>query len=224
MTLYELMQEYSGETQGKTGTATGNPEWGTGLALFHASLVESGLEYEGLQENPRLTAVPGEIDCSHISHFIVAFLPFNSVTGKSEINNVLFEVYSFFDWMDKKNIPHGLTELNLMKLVRDLCAMQDRCLQLSHLLDNESGRVLEDPPEIVHTITDMFSVQKIENDMVVLKGRRQSDPVRLRLPDHILPLLRLHDCMDLVLGDTSEKWVLLEAGQVYPAYSLESST
>jgi len=94
--------------------------------------------------------------------------------------------------------------------------MQDRCLRLSHLLDNESGRTLQDPPEIIQTLNDVFSVIKIESEFVYLKASHHDETIRLRLPSHILSMMKLNDHLDLVLGDTAEKWVLLEAGQVFP--------
>ena len=62
----------------------------------------------------------------------------------------------------------------------------------------------------------VFSVEQIERNSVLLKGRRQDEIVRLRLPPDVLSLIQLNDFLDLILGDTSEKWVVLEAGQVYP--------
>ncbi len=217
MGLYELMREYAVETKVKRDSSTPTPELGFSLSLFHAGLLEWGLEYGGSEDNPKLTASARELDTAHLSYFVVAFLPFNSVTQKEEINHVLFDVYSFFKWLDKTRVEHGLAKVSLMQLIKDLCSMQERCLKLSHLLDSESGRVLEDLPEIIHTVNDVFSVVKIENEKVFLKGRRENETVCLILPSHILPLLKLNDSMDLVLGDTSEKWVLLEAGQVFPA-------
>ena len=219
MTVYQLMRNYARDQGVPLDPDMPNPELGNSLSLFHASLLESGLETEGPEEKSRIIDTPSEIESSHLSHFIVAFLPFNSVTKTSETNTVLFEVYSFFRWLDKNKISHGLVGIDIMDLVKDFSSMQERCLKLSQLLDGESGRVLDDPPEIVHTVTDVFSVVKIENDRVLLKGRRQSDVFRLGLPANILPLIKLKDNLDLVLGDTSERWVLLEAGQVYPAYS-----
>lgn len=216
MTLYELMNQYAEANPGEPATESRTPELGNSLSLLHSSLIECGLANEEQAGLPRLTANPGDIEPSHLSHFIVAYLPFNAVTETNEINHVLFDIYSFFGWLDKKNISHGLTGANLSQLVKDLCSMQERCLKLSHLLDNESGRVLNDPPEIHNTVTDVFSVEKIDGNFVSLKGRRQDDVVRLHLPSDILPLVHLNDCLDLVLGDTSEKWVVLEAGQVYP--------
>ena len=218
MTLFESMQEYARERRLFKASDSDTPYLGHGLSLFHASLIESGLSFTGPREAARLSASSSEINSSHISHFIVAFLPFNSVTEKNEINTVLFEVYSFFNWLKKKGIAHGLAEFNIMNLVKDLCSMQERCLKLSHMLDDESGRTLEDPPEIVQTVTDIFSVEKIEKDFVSLKGTTQGDVVRLNLPPQILGLVELKDNLDLILGDTSDRWVLLEAGQVFPAY------
>ena len=218
MGIYELMREYAVETGVQQDPSTLTPELGRSLSLFHAGLLEAGLSYDGQEDKPWVTAAPVDIDGSHLSYFVVAFLPSNSVSDKSEMNAVLFDIYSFFSWMDKKGIEHGLAHLNLMELIKDLSSMQERCLQLSHLLDNESGRTLEKHPDIVNTVNDVFSVLKIESEMVTLKGRRENETVRLRLPADILPLIKLNDSLELVLGDTSDSWVLLEAGQVFPAF------
>ncbi len=216
MTLYELMNEYAQTHPGEPVSESRTPELGNSLSLLHSSLMECGLACEEQAGAPRLTAKPLDIEPSHLSHFIVAYLPYNSVTEKSAINHVLFDIYSFFTWLNKKDIAHGLARTNLSQLVKDLYSMQDRCLTLSHMLDNESGRVLSDPPGIHNTVTDFFSVKKIDGNFVSLKGRHQDEVVRLHLPSDILPLIELNDCLDLVLGNTSEKWVVLEAGQVYP--------
>ncbi|GJL77676.1 MAG: hypothetical protein NPINA01_06650 [Nitrospinaceae bacterium] len=224
MGLYELMREYAVETGVKGDPSTLTPELGHSLSLFHTALLEAELSHEGEEEKPWVTASPTEIDGSHLSYFVVAFLPFSSVSEKSEMNAVLFDLYSFFKWMDKKGIKHGFSHLNLMDLIKDLCAMQERCLQLSHLLDHESGRILEQHPDIVNTVNDVFSVIKIDNEIVTLKGRRENETVRLRLPEKILPLIKLNDSLELVLGDTSESWVLLEAGQVFPEFPTQKLT
>ena len=116
----------------------------------------------------------------------------------------------------KKDIHHGLEEIDFQKTVQALNSAQDRCLQLSHFLDDETGRVLEEPPRIIETINDVFLVIKIDGDYIYLQGRQQEDPIRVRLPAEIMNLVRLKDNLDLVLGDTSERWVVLEAGQVFP--------
>lgn len=218
MTLYELMREYSQFNKQAPVEDSPTPELGHSLSLFHASLVESGLSYEGTREKPKLIASATEIDTSHLSHFIVAFLPFNSVTEKSEFNHVLFDLYSFFRWLDLGNTPHGLGKYDVNKLIKDLCSMQERCLKLSHMLDDESGRVLDNPPEIMQTVTDLFFVEKIEEEHLYLKGTHMEEVICLKLPPHIMPLVQLQDNLDLVLGDASDSWVLLEAGQVYPTY------
>lgn len=221
MGIYELMREYAVETGVKQDPSTLTPELGRSLSSFHAGLLETGLAYEGPEEKPWVTASPMDIDGSHLSYFVVAFLPFSSVSENSEMNSILFDVYSFFKWMDKNGIEHGLAHLNLMEMIKDLCAVQERCLKLSHLLDNESGRTLERHPDIVNTVNDIFSVMKIEKEMVTLRGRRENETVRLRLPADILPLVKLNDSLELVLGDTSECWVLLEAGQVFPDFPMD---
>ena len=189
---------------------------GTGLSLFHTCLVESGLKNDESSGRPVVTAQTGEISLSHLSRFVVGFLPFNSVTSKSETSAVLFEVYSFFNWLEKRDIRHGLENLDFRATLRNLSSAQERCLKLSHCLDEESGRTLEDTPPIVETINDFFRVVKIEGGFVCLQGHNEKEPVKLKLPNAIMRLIRLNDNLDLVVGDTSERWVLLEAGQVFP--------
>ena len=62
----------------------------------------------------------------------------------------------------------------------------------------------------------MFLDEKIEGNFVSLKGRYQEKLLRLRLPPDTIKLIQLDDYLDLTVGDTSKKWVLLEAGQAYP--------
>jgi len=216
MFLYELMNEYATANASQPDEECRTPELGKNLSLFHSSLIECDLGNEEYGGAPRLTASPDDIKPLHLSHFVVAYLPFNSVTDQSEINHVLFDTYSFFDWLDKKKIPHGLTNTNILELMKQLCAKQKRCLKLSQLLDDESERILKNPPNIQNTLNDVFSVEKIARDSVSLKGKRQNELVRLSLPRDTLSVIQLNDCLDLILGDTSEKWVVLEAGQVYP--------
>jgi hypothetical protein len=222
MGLYELMREYSVETKVKWESSTLTPELGHSLSLLHAGFLEAGLSSAGPEENPLLTASPLDIDGECLSYFVVAFLPFSSISKEDEMNTILFEVYSFFKWMDKKEIDHGLAGRDLMAMIKELCSMQERCLKLSHLLDNESGRVLETHPNIVKTVNDIFTVMKIGKDTISLRGQRDKESFRLRLPVDILPLVELNDSLELVLGDTSESWVLIEAGQVFPAFPTES--
>jgi hypothetical protein len=59
-------------------------------------------------------------------------------------------------------------------------------------------------------------VIKIDGNYIYLQGGQQEDPIRVRLPAEVMNLVRLNDNLDLVLGDTSERWVVLEAGQVFP--------
>ena len=216
MTLYELMNEYAAVNPPQSFRECSTPELGKNLSLLHSSLIECNLENEEQGGIPRLIASPIDIEPLHLSHFIVAYLPFNSVTENSEVNNVLFDIYSFFNWLDKKKIPHGLADTNIAKLLKQLYTKQERCLKLSQLLDDESGRILKNPPNIQSTLNDVFSVEKIESNYISLKGRRKNETLRLSLPPNVLRLIELDDCLDLTLGDTSEKWIVLEAGQVYP--------
>ena len=210
------MNEYATANPSQPGQECQTPELGENLSLLHSSLIECNLEHEEQGGSLRLTASPDNIEPLHLSHFVVAYLPSNSVTKKSEINHALFEIYSFFKWLDKNKISHGLADTNISELLKQLCTKQERCLKLSQLLDDESGRTLKDPPIIQNTLNDVFSVEKIEGNFVSLKGRRHNELLRLKLPPDALTLIQVDDCLDLILGDTSEKWVLLEAGQVYP--------
>ena len=216
MTLYELMNEYAAANPSSSNKEDLTPELGESLSLFHSSLIECDLASEKQGGTPRLIADPGVIEPSHLSHFIVAYLPFSAITEKTEINHILFEIYSFFDWLDIKKISHGLTDINISKLLKQLCEKQERCLKLNQLLDNESSRILKDPPVIQNTLNDVFLVKKIEGNFVALKGRHQKKLLRLRLPPDTIKLIQLDDYLDLIIGDTSEKWVLLDAGQSYP--------
>ena len=216
MVLYELMNEYAAANPSHPDSECRTPELGANLSFLHSSLIECNLKSEEQGGVPRLIASPDDIEPLHLSHFIVAYLPFNSVTKNSEINHVLFDIYSIFNWLDKKNISHGLSKTNIPKLIKQLFTKQERCLKLSQLLDDESERTLQNPPNIQNTINDVFSVEKIERNSISLKGQHQNEILRLNLSSNTLSLIQLNDCLDLILGDTSEKWVILEAGQVYP--------
>jgi len=221
MGLYELMREYAVENKVKREPSSSTPELGHSLSLFHTGLLESGLPSEGSEENPLLTASPQEIDGACLSYFVVAFLPFSAISQEEEMNTILFEVYSFFKWMDKNKIEHGLRQRNLMGMIKELFSMQERCLKLSHLLDNESGRVLETNPDVVNTVNDVFTVMKIEKNTIILESQDDNESFRLSLPADIIPLVELQDSLELVLGDTTESWVLIEAGQVFPDFPMD---
>ena len=210
------MNEYASENPSSPNKEDLTPELGKSLSLLHSSLIQCDLKNEKQGGTPRLIANPCDIEPSHLSHFIVAHLPFNSIIEKTEINHVLFDIFSFFDWLDKKKISHGFANINISQLVKQLCINQERCLKLSQLLESESSRILKDPPNIQNTLNDVFLVEKIEGNFVSLKGRRQKKLLRLRLPTDTIKLIELNDYLDLILGDTSEKWVLLEAGLPYP--------
>lgn len=221
MGLYELMREYAVETKIEPELSTPTPELGHSLSLFHAGLLEAGLACEGPEDELLLVASPLDIDGPCLSYFVVAFLPFSSISQEEEMNTILFDVYSFFKWLDKNGIEHGLGQHNLMGMIKELCSMQERCLKLSHLLDSESGRVLETNPDVVKTINDIFTVVKIEKNTVTLQGQEDDESFRLRLPADIIPLVEMHDSLELVLGDTSESWILIEAGQVFPDFPMD---
>ena len=218
MSLYELMHSYAQSRGQRPASELPAGELGKSLALFHNCLIESGMEHSGEMGNRTVTAGPESLKPMHLSRFVVGFLPFNSVSTKAETNEILFDLFSFLQWLKKKDIHHGLAEIDFQKTVQALTGAQDRCLQLSHFLDDETGRVLEEPPRIIETINDVFMVIKIDGDYIYLQGGHQEDPIRVRLPAEIMKLIRLNDNLDLVLGDTSERWVVLEAGQVFPEF------
>jgi hypothetical protein len=216
MTLYELMNEYATENPSPSKKNGLTPELGESLSLFHSSLIECDLASEEQGRTSRLIANPCDIEPSHLSHFVVAHLPCNSITEKTEINHILFEIYSFFDWLDKKKISHGFENTNISQLVKQLFTKQERCLKLNQLLESETSRILKDPPVIQNTLNDVFLVEKIEGNFVSLKGRNQKKQLRLRLPPDTIKFIRQNDYLDLIVGDTSKKWVLLDTGQAYP--------
>ncbi|QPJ66623.1 MAG: hypothetical protein G3M78_14910 [Candidatus Nitrohelix vancouverensis] len=215
-TLYDLLSQCARSHGTPQDPEVFYPELGSSLSLFHECLLEAGLKREETLDRPHVCEGPEALQCAHLSQFIIAFLPFNSVTEKSEFNQVIFDLFSFFQWMDRNKIPHALNGVDLGSLLRDLSAMQERCLQLSHYLDDQSARTLKDPPELCRTVTDFFKVVSIENGFLCLQGRRDKELMRLKLPENILSLARINDQLDLTLGDTSERWVMLEAGQVFP--------
>ncbi|MDH5761610.1 MAG: hypothetical protein OEZ51_01395 [Nitrospinota bacterium] len=218
MNLYQLMKDYAHCRGLAPDSQLPAGELGKSLALFHNCLIESGMEYSDEITSRKISTGPESLTPAHLSRFVVGFLPFNSVSTRTETNEILFELFSFLSWMNKKDIHHGLAEIDYQNLVQTLTAAQERCLKLSHFLDNETGRILEEPPRILNTVNDIFQVIKIDGDYIYLHGHHQEDPIRVRLPNEILNLVRLHDNLDLVLGDTSERWVVLEAGQVFPEY------
>lgn len=222
MTLYERMAEYALKHRATPADLPAG-ELGKSLALFHQSLVEAGLETDGPETQPRLTAKAADIAPFHLSHFIVAFLPFNSVTEKEEINPILFEVYSFLEWLAGEGDAPGLRGIKLDSLMRELSAEQPRCLKLSHLLDAEAQRVLEFPPPILATRATLFRVVKISGDHLHLQCPCEEDVYSLRLSENILQEVRPADHLDLVIGDAEDRWVILEASRVFPGAGGEAS-
>lgn len=216
MELYQLMKDYAQAQGVSPAYGLPNPELGKSLSLFHSCLMESGLEYMEFPGGRQVISSPMEITPGHLSRFVVGFLPFNSISTKAETNEVLFDLYSFFRWLDKHDVEHGLSGIKLEPVIFKLTEAQDRCLKLSHHLDEETGRILKDVSQIVETINDIFQVTKIDGPFIHLQGKNHEDPIRVRLPQDILQLIELKDSLDLVVGDTSDKWVILEAGQVYP--------
>ncbi len=216
MNLYELMERYAGKNKVIPEEESATPELGSSLSLFHESLLASGLPRDESFGAPRLSAEAEVLTVLHISYFAVSFLPFNGVHEQAETNSILFDLYSFFRWMDDLKVQHGLKAVDFAQLMRDLTSTQARCMKLSHLLDEESEHATKRPPTICRTWSDVFEVAKIEGSFLVLNSTDGGETVRLRLSSQTLSEVRPFDQLDLVLGDTSEKWILLEAGSAYP--------
>ncbi|MFQ5481455.1 MAG: hypothetical protein ACE5ER_01750 [Nitrospinaceae bacterium] len=220
--MYTLMRDYTAQTKSPPAEEFPHPELGLSLCLLHACLLEAGLESDQSPRQSILTAAPEALTPNHLSRFVVGFLPFHSITSQEETNTVLFEVYSFLRWLEQQGIPHGWSGLDFSAAVRRLLGAQERCLKLTQVLDDASDKILEEPPHIHQTVSDLFRVIQLDPDYVHLRGIREADALRLRLPKNILGLMRSNDHLDLVLGDTSDRWVLLEAGQVFPEFSAEA--
>ncbi|NIQ00938.1 MAG: hypothetical protein GWM98_11385, partial [Nitrospinaceae bacterium] len=186
MNLYQLMRNYAQGRGLLPAPDLPAGELGKSLALFHNCLAEAGLSNSQKIGEAHVTAGPEEIVSSHLSRFVVGYLPFNSVSTKAETNEILFDLFSFLRWLDKESIPHGLSKIDFQQTIQELTRAQDRCLQLSHFLDDETGRVLEEPPRIVDTVNDLFLVIKIDRRFVFLQGQQHENPIRLRLPEEIL--------------------------------------
>ncbi|MCF8720132.1 hypothetical protein [Nitrospina gracilis] len=224
MELYEVMKDYARSQGIAPAHDQPTPELGKSLSLFHSCLMESGLEYVEFPDGRKVVSSPMEINLAHLSRFVVGFLPFNSVSTKTETNEVLFDLYSFFRWLDKRDLNHGLQGIQMDAVILKLTKSQDRCLKLSHHLDEATGETLKEISHIVETINDIFLVTKIDHDFLHLQGQNHEDPIRVRLPLDIVALVRLKDSLDLVVGDTSDRWVILEAGQVYPELGQEEGS
>ena len=218
MKLYQLMKDYADASSIKSDPESTTPELGFSLSLFHSCLIEAGVDQEDSAGTQKVAIPPRDIHPTLLGRFMVGFLPNCSITNKNEINRILFELYSFLKWLEKKDIQHGLANINFQQWVKKVSSNQERCQQLNHMLDQEAQRILDEPPPIVSTVSDTFSVAKIERDFIYLKGGSFSDQVRLRVTSDILQLLKPNDHLEMVLGDTSEKWVILECAEVFPGY------
>ena len=124
MSLYELMKNYAESHGLHTADELPAGELGKSLALFHNCLIESGMEHSGELGNRIVTAGPESLQPMHLSRFVVGFLPFNSVSTKTETNEILFDLFSFLHWLKKKDIRHGLDEIDFQQTVQALTGAQ----------------------------------------------------------------------------------------------------
>ncbi len=223
MEVYELLKQYAQETNVPEDPDSSTPVLGFGLSLFHSCLVEAGLDAEEISGNPFVCARPENINSNCLSRFVVCYVPFKSGKETYETNEMLFEIFSFLKWMDKREISHGLSGDDFQLSVKEFMSQRERCRQLSGFIDEAAAKILEDPPNIINALHCVFEVSKTRRDFVHVSGDELAEPIRFRLPDQAIKLIRQNDRLDLTLGDTSEKWVILEGGDVYPGVVTESS-
>ncbi len=216
MEIYELLRQYAQETNVHEDPDSSTPVLGFGLSLFHSCLVEAGLDAEEISGNPLVCARPENIKPDCLSRFVVCYVPFKLGKETYETNEILFEIFSFLRWMDKREISHGLSEIDFQKSVKEFLGERERCRQLSGFIDEAAAEVLSDPPNIINALHCVFEVNQTKRDFVHVSGEDLDEPIRFRLPDQAVKLIRQNDRLDLTLGDTSEKWVVLEGGDVFP--------
>jgi hypothetical protein len=223
MEVYELLKQYAQETNVPEDPDSSTPVLGFGLSLFHSCLVEAGLDAEEISGNPFVCARPENISADCLSRYVVCYVPFKSGKETYETNEMLFEIFSFLKWMDKREISHGLSGGDFQKSVKEFMSQRERCRQLGGFIDEAAAKILEDPPNIINALHCVFEVSKTRRDFVHVSAEELAEPIRFRLPDQAIKLIRQNDRLDLTLGDTSEKWVILEGGDVFPGVVTESS-
>jgi len=216
MEVYELLKQYAQETNVPEDPDSSTPALGFGLSLFHSCLVEAGLDAEEISGIPLVIARPEDIKPDCLSRFVVCYIPFKLGKESYETNEILFEIYSFLKWMDKREISHGLLGIDFQKSVKGFMGQRERCRQLSGFIDEAAAEILGDPPNIINALHCVFEVSKTKRDFIHVSGEDLEEPIRFRLPDRAVKLIRENDRLDLTLGDTSEKWVILEGGDVFP--------
>jgi hypothetical protein len=222
MEVYELLKQYAQETNVPEDPDSSTPVLGFGLSLFHSCLVEAGLDAEEISGNPLVCARPENIKPDCLSRFVVCYIPFKQGKESYETNEILFEIFSLLKWMDKREISHGLSGIDFQKSVKDYMGQRERCRQLSGFIDEAAAKILEDPPNIINALHCVLEVEKTRRDFVHVSGEDLAESIRFRLPDQAIKLIRENDRLDLILGDTSEKWVILEGGDVFPGVATDS--
>ena len=216
MEVYDLLRQYAEENNILGDPNSSTPVLGFGLSLFHSCLIEAGLSAEEILDNLLVCAFPESIKPDCLSRFIVCYVPFKLGKGTYETNEILFEIYSFLKWMDKRKIPHGLSKIDFQKSVKEFMGQRERCRQLSSFIDASAAETLENPPNIIKALHCVFKVNQTKRGFVHVSGEELDEPIRFRLPDQAIKLIRTNDRLDLTLGDTSKKWVVLEGGDVFP--------
>ena len=217
MELYALLKAYAQEAKFSPDPSSPLPELGRSLSLFHSCLIEGGMNHEPALGMDCVIDPPKALTSSLLSRFIIGYL--SDSKKKSDSLDILFEVYSFISWMNRKNIPHGLSKIDFQKATREIMAQTDRCKKIGSRLDSLTEKALHDPPIFHNTWHDVFAVIRIQPGYISLHGQKGHEPVRLYLPADLIELIKIDDRMELTLASTIERWIIIEQNEVFPGYS-----
>ncbi len=220
MELYRLLESYCRERRLPSDPDSATPELGQNLSLFHACLIEAGMLNEQVLGCHQVIDPPKAITTAHLSRFIIGYLPGYSYSTKSEDSTILFDLYLFLKWLEKRKISHGLEKLDFQKAVQDISTHRERCRQLSDLINSLTQDALEDPPTIYDTWHDVFIVMRLFPDSMNIQGQKRKEPVRIFLPTNLIKWIRKQDRMELTLGNTAEGWIIIEENAIFPGYSI----
>ena len=218
MELYALLKDYSQEAKFSPDPNSPLSELGRSLSLFHSCLIEGGMNHEPALGIDCVIDSPKALTPSLLSRFIIGYL--SDFKKKSDALDILFEVYSFISWMNRKNIPHGLSKIDFQKATREILSQADRCRKIGSRLDFLTEKNLDDPPVFHNIWYDVFAVIRIQLTAISLHGQKGHQPVRLYLPADLIELIRMDDRMELTLASTIERWMVIEQSEVFPGYSI----
>tara|TARA_B100000686_G_scaffold347447_1_gene436168 strand:- start:1320 stop:1979 length:660 start_codon:yes stop_codon:yes gene_type:complete len=216
MELYTLLRDYATETRAISDPRSLTPELGRALSLFHTCMIEGGMNKEPVLGTDHITDPPKALTPPLLSRFIIGYL--SNSDNKLENHDILFEIYSFISWMNKKRIPHGLEKIDFQKTTKEIMEQSERCHEISSLIDSLTEENLDDPPTLHETWHDVFSVMRILANSIYLHGQKGREPVRLYLPANLTKLIRKEDRMELTLASTVERWIIIEQTEIFPGH------